>query len=135
VQLKGSQTADGLRRAFTAEAESTVRLLYFARRADIEGRADIAASLRAIADGEMGQAFGHLELLEETEDALTGTGESVGNVLAVITSEREAADTTYPDLAKQARSDGFVDVAEWFDSLAVAENAHAGQLSRFRSRP
>lgn len=135
MQLKGSPTAAGLRSAFTSEAEAAVRLLYFARRADIEGRADISSVLRAVAEGEMGQAFGHLELLEEAEDPITGGGDSVGNVVAFIASERETAETTYPDLARQARSDGFTDIADWFDSLATAEQSHAGQLNRFSPKP
>jgi rubrerythrin len=130
MQLKGSRTAGALRKAFTSEAETAVRMLYFARRADVEGRADAAALLRAIAEGEMGQAFGHLEFLEETGDPLTGTGDTQGNVESVIESETAASDTTYAELAELARSEGFAEVADWFDSLAAAEAAHAGQLRK-----
>lgn len=132
MQLKGSRTAAALRRAFTAEAEAAARMLYFARRADIEGRADAAALLRAVAEGELGQAFGHLELLEETADPLTGSGETEGNVAAVIESERADSSTTYPELAATAREEGFGEIAEWFESLADAEAAHASQLERLR---
>ena len=38
--------------------------------------------------------------------------------------------TDYPELARVARAGGFADVAEWFDSLAAAEAAHATQLRR-----
>jgi rubrerythrin len=130
VPLRGSPTAEALRRAFTSEAEATVRLLYFARRADVEGEAEVAALLRAVADGELGQAFGHLEFLEEAEDPITGTGDTAGNLGAVIESELEAAETDYPEVARVARAGGFADVAEWFDSLAAAEAAHATQLRR-----
>jgi rubrerythrin len=130
VQLKGSTTAEVLRHAFTAEAEAAVRMLYFARRADVEGRADVAALLRAVADGELGQAFGHLEFLEETDDPLTGTGDTAGNLGAVIDSETQASAADYPEMARAARSDGFAEIADWFDSLAAAEAAHAGQLGR-----
>jgi rubrerythrin len=64
------------REAFAREAESVVRCLFYARRADVEGRADIAAVLRSIADGEISQAFGHLEFLEEAGDPLAGGGDA-----------------------------------------------------------
>jgi rubrerythrin len=130
MPLSGSQTAAGLRRAFTAEAEAAARMLYFARRADVEGRADVAAVLRAIAEGELGQAFGHLELLEETGDPLTGSGDTEGNVSSVIEAEDAMAATDYPSLANTARAEGFTEVADWFESLAAAEAAHVSQLRR-----
>ena len=130
MQLKVSGTATALRRAFAAEAEQAVRLLYFARRADVEGRADAAALLRSVADGEISQAFGHLELLEETEDPLTGTGETAGNLEAVIAFEVEAAERDYPRRAAGAREEGLGAVADWFDSVAEAERSHAAQLRR-----
>jgi rubrerythrin len=134
MQLKGSKTAASLRRAFTAEAEQAVRLLYFARRADVEGRADAAQLLRSLADGEIGQAFGHLELLEETEDPLTGTGETEGNLEAVIASELEAAERGYPGRATAAREEGQGAIAEWFEAAAQAEQAHLRQLRRLRGQ-
>ena len=128
--LSGSQTAAGLRRAFTAEAEAAARLLYFARRADVEGRADVALVLRSLADGELGHAFGHLEFLEETGDPLTGSGDTPGNVASVVTAETAEATSEYPGLAATARAEGFAEVADWFDSLAAAEQAHVAQLRR-----
>ena len=130
MPLSGSQTAAGLRRAFSAEAEAAARLLYFARRADIEGRADVAAVLRSIAEGELGQAFGHLELLEEAGDPLAGSGDTPGNVRGLIEAETAQAETDYPGLVNTARAEGFTDVADWFAGLAEAEKAHVAQLRR-----
>ncbi len=39
--------AGQLREAFGGEAESVVRCLFYARRADVEGSADIAAAVEA----------------------------------------------------------------------------------------
>ena len=130
MPLSGSQTAAGLRRAFSAEAEAAARLLYFARRADVEGRADVAAVLRALAEGELGHAFGHLELLEEAGDPLAGSGDTPGNVRSLVEAETAQAETEYPGLADTARADGLADVADWFASLADAEKAHVAQLRR-----
>lgn len=121
-----------LREAFSREAESVVRCLFFARRADVEGRADIAAVLRSIADGEISQAFGHLEFLEETGDLLAGGGDAAGDLAAVIDAEARAVER-YTELAADARAAGLSDAAGWFDTLVDAESVHLGVLRRAAS--
>ncbi len=118
-----------LREAFGREAESVLRCLFYARRADVEGRADIAAVLRSVAEGKISQAFGHLELLEESGDPLAGGGDAAGDLAAVVEGE-EAAVERYGELAAAARGAGSSDAAEWFESLVVAENVHLGVLRR-----
>ena len=34
----------------------------------------------------------------------------------------------YPGMARTAREEGFDDVAEWFETLAMAERSHAGRF-------
>jgi rubrerythrin len=121
-----------LRDAFGREAESVVRCLFYARRADVEGRADIAAVLRSIADGEISQAFGHLEFLEESGDPLAGGGDAAGDLAAVIDAESRAVER-YSELAAAARVAGFGDAAGWFDTLVDAESVHLGVLRRAAS--
>jgi rubrerythrin len=36
----------------------------------------------------------------------------------------------YPGMAKQARSDKFDEIAEWFETLAKAEKSHAGRFQK-----
>jgi rubrerythrin len=118
-----------LREAFSREAESVVRCLFYARRADLEGRADIAAVLRSIAEGEISQAFGHLEFLEETGDPLAGGGDTAEDLAAVIDAEGRAVER-YSELAASARAAGLSDAASWFDTLVDAESVHLGVLRR-----
>ena len=118
-----------LRDAFSREAESVLRCLFFARRADVEGRADIAAVLRSIADGEISQAFGHLELLDEAGDPLAGGGDAAADLAAVIEAETQAVER-YTELAESARAAGKADAASWFDALVDAESVHLGVLRR-----
>jgi rubrerythrin len=129
VPAKKDDIATQLREAFAREAESVLRCLFFARRADVEGRADIAAVLRSIADGEISQAFGHLEFLEEAGDSLAGGGDAAGDLAAVIDSEGQAVQR-YTELAAGARAAGLTDAAEWFDTLVDAESVHLGVLRR-----
>ena len=132
MSLEGTPTGANVREAFAREAQSALRCLYFARRADVEGRADVAAFLRALADGEAGHGFGHLEFLEEAADPLAGTGDTRGNLDSAIT-EAETNATAYNDYAAEARRARQADVADWFETVAAAEKAHVLQLARLRA--
>lgn len=129
VPAKRGDLTTQLREAFGREAESVLRCLFYARRADIEGRADIAAVLRSVAEGEVSQAFGHLEFLEEDDDPLAGGGDAAGDLAAVVEAE-EAAVERYGELAAAARGAGRSDAADWFESLVAAESVHIGVLRR-----
>lgn len=131
MSIDGTPTAANVREAFARDAQSALRCLYFARRADVEGRADVAAFLRSLADGETGHGFGHLEFLEDAGDALAGAGDTRGNLDSAI-AEAESNATAYTDYAAEARTAKQTDVAEWFETVAEAEHAHVSQLSRLR---
>ena len=122
-------TAGNLREAFAREAQSALRALYFARRADVEGFADVASLLRSIAEGECGHGFGHLEFLEELSDPLSGAGDTRGNLESALV-ETEANGDAYAGYAKAAAREKRADAADWFSSVAAAEQAHAAQLRR-----
>jgi rubrerythrin len=125
--VANEESAQQLREAFAREAQAAVRCLYFARRADVEGRADVAALLRSLAEGQNGQAFGHLEFLEDGGDALAGGGDTAGN-LASARAEALANADAYGEYAEAARGRKERDLADWFDSLAAAKRAHAAVL-------
>jgi rubrerythrin len=129
VSLEGSDTAANVREAFAREAQSALRCLYFARRADVEGRADVATLFRSLAEGEAGHGFGHLEFLEEAEDPLGGAGDTRGNLQSAI-AEAEGNAEAYLGYATAARQDKLSDIADWFESVTAAEQAHVTQLKR-----
>ena len=70
--LSGTKTHDNLKAAFAGESQANRRYLYFAKRADIEGFPDIGGLFRDVAEGETGHAHGHLEVLAEVGDPVTG---------------------------------------------------------------
>jgi len=125
-------TSANLREAFAREAQATLRYLYFARRADIEGRGDVASLLRALSEGETGHGFGHLEFLEEAGDPLAGGGDSRSNLESAI-AEADTDAAAYDGYADAARKDRLADAADWFDAVAAAERVHAAQLRRIMS--
>ena len=130
--LKGSNTEENLKYAFSHESQANRRYLYFAHKADIEGYNDISAVFRSTADGETGHAHGHLEFLENCGDPTTGgpMGNTEDNLKSAIASETHEYTDMYPGMAKTARDEGFEEIADWFETLAKAERSHAGRFQR-----
>jgi len=127
--LKGSKTEQSLRDAFAGESQANRRYLYFANKADIEGQNDVAALFRSTTEGETGHAHGHLEFLEQVGDPATGLpiGPTRDNLKAAVAGETHEYTDMYPGMAKQARQEGFGEIADWFETLAKAERSHANR--------
>jgi rubrerythrin len=130
--LKGSKTEENLKAAFAGESQANRRYLYFANKADVEGQNDVAALFRSTAEGETGHAHGHLEWLEQVGDPATGLpiGSTRNNLKAAVAGETHEYTDMYPGMAKTARSEGFVEIADWFETLAKAERSHANRYTR-----
>jgi rubrerythrin len=131
AQLKGSKTQENLKNAFAAESMANRRYLYFARRADIEGYPDIGGLFRDTSEAETGHAFGHLDYLKEVGDPATNApiGDTRKNLQSAIEGETYEFTEMYPGMAKQARTEGFDEIADWFETLARAEKSHAGRFT------
>ncbi|MGB7541146.1 MAG: rubrerythrin family protein [Burkholderiales bacterium] len=132
MQLKGSKTQDSLKEAFAGESQANRRYLYFAAKADVEGQNDVSAVFRSTAEGETGHAHGHLEYLEQCGDPATGLpiGNTRSNLKAAIAGETHEYTDMYPGMAKTARSEGFGEIADWFETLAKAERSHANRFQK-----
>jgi rubrerythrin len=130
--LKGSRTEQNLKDAFAGESQANRRYLYFANKADVEGQNDVSALFRSTAEGETGHAHGHLEFLEEVGDPATGLpiGSSRQNLQAAVAGETHEYTDMYPGMAKQAREEGFDEIANWFETLAKAERSHANRYAK-----
>jgi len=132
MELKGSQTEQNLKDAFSGESQANRRYLYFAQRADVEGYNDVASVFRSTAEGETGHAHGHLEYLEEVGDPATGEpiGNTEKNLKAAIVGETHEYTDMYPGMAKTARDEEFDEIADWFETLARAERSHANRFQK-----
>jgi rubrerythrin len=128
--LKGSKTQENLKEAFASESQANRRYLYFAQKADVEGYPDVAALFRSVAEGETGHAFGHFEFLAAAGDPVTDlpVGDTEDNLRAAIHGETYEYTEMYPGFARTAREEGFVEIAEWLETLARAEKSHAGRF-------
>ena len=132
ADLNGTRTHENLKEAFAAESQANRRYQWFAQQADIEGYPDIAALFRAVADGEIGHADGHLEYLAEVGDPATGEpiGDTEENLKASIAGETHDSTRMYPGFARIARDEGFDEIADWFETLARAEKSHADRFAQ-----
>ena len=132
MALKGSKTEENLKYAFAGESQANRRYLYFAQKADVEGFNDVAAVFRSTAEGETGHAHGHLEYLEEVGDPATGLpiGKTGDNLKAAVAGETHEYTDMYPGMAKEARGEGFAEIADWFETLAKAERSHANRFQK-----
>ena len=130
--LKGSKTAQNLKDAFAGESQANRRYLYFAQKADVEGYNDVSSVFRSTAEGETGHAHGHLDYLASVGDPATNLpiGKSRDNLKAAIAGETHEYTDMYPGMAKTARSEGFEEIADWFETLAKAEKSHAGKFQK-----
>src|SRR5437764_7946659 len=129
----GSKTHENLKAAFAGESQANRRYLYFAKVADVEGQPDIAGLFKDTAEGETGHAHGHLDYLKQVGDPATDLpiGDTALNLKAAVAGETHEYTDMYPGMAKTAREEGFGEIADWFETLAKAEKAHAGRFQPF----
>ncbi|MDZ4695519.1 MAG: rubrerythrin family protein [Deltaproteobacteria bacterium] len=132
ANLNGSKTIDNLKGAFAGESQANRRYLYFAKVADVEGYPEIAGNFRETAEGETGHAHGHLDYIKQVGDPATGLpiGDTLKNLAAAVAGETHEYTDMYPSMAKSAREEGFAEIADWFETLAKAEKAHAGRFQK-----
>jgi rubrerythrin len=130
--LATSETLQNLKQAFAGESQANRRYMYFAARADIEGKNDLAALFRSTAEGETGHAHGHMDFLAEVGDPVTDfpIGSSEQNLISAIHGETHEYTDMYPNMARKAREEGFEEIAEWFETLARAERSHARRFEK-----
>ena len=130
--IVGTKTGKNLKAAFAKSAEAHLRYLDFAQNADIEGYNDVSAVFQSTAVGKTGHAHGHLDILAEAGDLVTGKtiGTTADNLKAAIASETYDYTDIYPGMARTARDEGFDEIADWFETLAKAEKSHAGRFQK-----
>ena len=130
--LAGSNTLANLKQAFAVESQAIWRYRYFATIADFEGHTDVARFFSEVAESDAVNAHGHLDFIKTVGDPITGTpiGETSGNLVAAMTADLMHARDLYPAMAATARSEGFADIADWFEVLAKSKRRHAALFQK-----
>ena len=117
MELKGSKTEKNLWEAFAGESMARNKYTYFASAAKKAGYEQIAAIFQETADNEKEHAKLHFK-------ALSGIGDTLANLLAAADGEHEEGTEMYPRMAKEAREEGFNDLAVMFEGIAKVEAEH-----------
>ena len=116
-ELKGTKTEKNLWEAFAGESQARNKYTYFASVAKKEGYEQIAAIFQETADNEKEHAKIHFKLLK----GICGT---IENLKAAAGGENDEWTDMYPRMAKEAREEGFEEIAKIFEGVAKIEKEH-----------
>ncbi len=117
ADLKGTKTEKNLMEAFAGESQARNKYTYYASVAKKEGYEQLAAIFLETADNEKEHAKLHLK-------ALAGIGNTIENLKAAASGENEEWTDMYPRMAREARAEGFEDLAFMFEGIGAIEKAH-----------
>jgi len=128
--LKGSQTEKNIVAAFAGESQARNRYSYFASQAKKDGYVQISNIFEETANQEKEHAKRLFKLLEGGEVEISGAfpagivDTTVANLKESAAGENYEFTEMYPGFAKTAREEGFNDIADIFEAIAVAEKQH-----------
>ena len=128
--LKGSKTEKNLLKSFAGESQARNRYTFFASVARKEGYVQIQRIFEETAANEKEHAEVFFKYLEGGEVEIMAAypagkiGITEENLLAAAEGELLEWGTLYPDFAKMALEEGFLDIAESFTEIAEVEEAH-----------
>ena len=118
-ELKGTKTEKNLQIAFAGESQARNKYTYFASKAKKDGYEQIAAIFEETAAQEKEHAKMWFKLLEG--GAIRSTPE---NLKAAAEGENYEWTDMYKEMARVAREEGFDDIAEKMEGVALVEKAH-----------
>lgn len=140
--FKKTRTCENLMKAFAGESQARNRYTYYASVARKEGYRQIEAIFIETADNEREHAkvfFKHL--LEKLKDELptavdiqasypVAKGSTLHNLKAAAAGENEEWTVLYKNFADIAREEGFPQIADSFDNIALVEKRHEARYNR-----
>jgi len=133
--IKGTQTEKNLLKSFAGESQARTRYDYFASQAKKEDLMQMSAIFTetALNEKEHGKRF--FQFLEGGITEITASypagkvGTTLKNLEASANGENEEWTELYPEFAKVAEEEGFLEIATCYKMIAKAEKAHE---DRFR---
>lgn len=130
MELRGSQTETNLMTAFAGESQARNRYTYFASKARKEGYVQIADIFEETANQEREHAKRIFKFLEGGNVEVTAKfpagviGTTSKNLQEGADGEHYEWTEMYPTFARIAHDEGFGEIAEMFEAIAVAEKQH-----------
>lgn len=118
MELKGSKTEENLLAAFAGESEARNKYTYYASKARKEGYVQIANIFEETAANEKEHAKMWFKLLKG------GIGTTAENLADAAAGENYEWIDMYATFAKEAREEGFDEIATLFEGVAAIEKEH-----------
>lgn len=116
-ELKGSKTEANLWAAFAGESQARNKYIYYASKAKKEGYEQISELFTETANQEKEHAKLWFKLIH-------GVGSTIENLKDAAQGENDEWTDMYPRMAKEAREEGFDEIAALFEGVAAIEKVH-----------
>ena len=127
ADLKGTKTEKNLMEAFAGESQARNKYTYFASKAKKDGYVQIAKIFEETAENEKEHAKMWFKLLNG------GIGTTAENLKAAAEGENYEWTDMYATFAKEAREEGFDDIAALFEGVAAIEKEHEERYRKLLS--
>ncbi|MBU3112277.1 rubrerythrin [Clostridium lacusfryxellense] len=135
LNLKGTKTAENLLKSFAGESQARNRYTFYASIAKKEGYVQIQNIFTETAGNEKEHAERFFKFLANSDlngDAVVINdagypvfiGDTKGNLLAAAAGENEEWTDLYPQFAKDAKDEGFSDIAFVYTKISEVEKKH-----------
>jgi rubrerythrin len=118
-ELKGTKTEQNLLEAFAGESQARNKYTYYASKAKKDGYVQISALFEETANQEKEHAKIWFKLLHGGKVA-----DTLANLVDAATGENQEWTEMYPRMAKEAREEGFDEIADLFEGVAAIEKEH-----------
>lgn len=137
ASLKGSKTEQNLLKSFAGESQARNRYDFFASVAKKEGLEQISAIFLETALNEKEHAKRFFKFLEGGGVEITAmypagkiSENSLDNLKASAEGELEEWSKLYPEFAKVAEEEGFMEIAAAYKAIAKVEQAHENRYRK-----
>jgi len=110
-------TIDNLKAAFAGESQANRTYLAFAKKAEADGKPQIAKLFRAAAEAETVHAHAHLRVMN-------GVGSTADNLQAAIEGEGHEFKSMYPAFVATAKQEGNQGATKSFEFAMAVEKIH-----------
>ncbi|MDR1893497.1 MAG: rubrerythrin family protein [Spirochaetales bacterium] len=123
--LKGSNTEKNLQSAFAGESQARNKYSYYASKAEKEGYHQIAELFRETADNEKEHAKIWFKLLKGGD-----LPDTLANLNDAADGENYEWTDMYASFAKEAREEGFTEIAALFEKVGAIEKEHEARYRK-----
>lgn len=124
MELKGSKTEQNLMAAFSGESQARNKYSYYASKAKKDGYVQIGNIFEETANNEKEHAKMWFKLLHG------GIGDTLDNLEDAANGENYEWTDMYATFAKEAREEGFTEIARLFEGVAAVEKEHEERYRR-----